>query len=1185
MMVEQFIDRLEQQGLLDKSVVDDLRRRVARVKGKKITPDAIAKYLVDGGHLTRFQATKLVNEITARLGAGLEAGGKSKSDELRLVPEDAPTSRRESLAVPKPSGGRTATGSDEEVDELTAIDRDLGPAVAPPAGGAASGPPRPPEVEKKPRVSWPTVPPPSSTPPPPPRQPAPDSPVPAASRNVDFLSELPPAADVLDSGDWGGGRRRLPAQRKLQKTSEWDSMLLLAGGASLGVMLVIGAFLYLSLVRGAAEELFAAGQAAYDKQSYTQAIRLYDDFLKAHPNHENSSLARVRREMARLRESYKNPDQGMKVALEVLPQIEQEEAFPQAREELASMLPQIAGGFVATARRSKDPAEQEQLLQKTAAAMVLVDNPEYIPSTLRKSQATTIESIIEDMARVRREIDRVQHLAATVETIQAAAASEDTTAAYAARQELLDKYPGLGTDEQLLEAMLKISDKERQRVQLVEEPLAPVADDPAAQLPPHAVLSHRTGQAIASVIGHVVYTLADGCVFAVDAATGDILWRRFVGFETTMQPQPVAGAVPQSDALVVDQRRQELLRLEAKSGGLVWRLVLAEPFYAPLVVDQRLFVAASSGKLFVIDAATGQVDRHVKIPQPLEVAAAPGVGRPQLYQVAEQDNLYVLSTDTLECREVLYLGHKRGTVTVPPVMALGYLFVVENAGPDFSYLHIIATDEQGLNLKVAQQKIRLRGQVLVSPVVGQRRVMVVTDRRAVEFYEVDPNNASGTPVMPSVQLNATAEAPTISYPLVEGGYAWVANNRFTKYQVQPTTGKLPAEWVLDEQDAYVAPLQLVRDVVIHVRRRQNAPGVTIAATRTNDKDPSWQTEVGVPARGVFVGGETIEVVTARGRLFQATAADFERRVLGVAQATVVRDERLVLALEGAIDCGDGQWLFAPPQGYNQFVFYRPGSGLDALRLLTLTVPLGAAATPPVPFAGGLLVPLHDGTVVLIDPVSGAEQLGAFHPRTELGVTTNWNLPVVLDGGQEFVIADNRRRLFRVGIKQGSGKLLDALQEQTLEGEAVGPWAAVGQMCCGVIRSKEEDTVVAVALPALGVLQKLPLSGRLAWGPQRVGENVMLATEKELLCLDAAGQEVWRMAWDHGPVIGQALPVDAHVWLSAADGLLCRVDAATGAVAATVEVGEPLAAGPVRDDQQLLVAGHSGVLFRVSLTSP
>ena len=102
----------------------------------------------------------------------------------------------------------------------------------------------------------------------------------------------------------------------------------------------------MSLTRGAAEELFAAAETAYSEQSYSQAIRLYDEFLEAYPDHEESGLARVRREMARLRQSYKNPEQGMKVAQEVLPQIEQEESFPQAREELASMLPQIAAGFV-----------------------------------------------------------------------------------------------------------------------------------------------------------------------------------------------------------------------------------------------------------------------------------------------------------------------------------------------------------------------------------------------------------------------------------------------------------------------------------------------------------------------------------------------------------------------------------------------------------------------------------------------------------------------------------------------------------------------------------------------------------------------------------------------------------------------------------------------------------------------
>ena len=70
MMIEQFIDRLEQQGLLDQGDVDDLRRRIARIKGKKITPEAIAKYLVDKGRLTRFQATKLVNDVTNLLDAG-----------------------------------------------------------------------------------------------------------------------------------------------------------------------------------------------------------------------------------------------------------------------------------------------------------------------------------------------------------------------------------------------------------------------------------------------------------------------------------------------------------------------------------------------------------------------------------------------------------------------------------------------------------------------------------------------------------------------------------------------------------------------------------------------------------------------------------------------------------------------------------------------------------------------------------------------------------------------------------------------------------------------------------------------------------------------------------------------------------------------------------------------------------
>src|SRR6188474_44329 len=55
------MDLAEQQGLLDGKAIAELRRLVAESKFV-ITPEAIAKVLVDHGHLTPFQARKLVSQ-------------------------------------------------------------------------------------------------------------------------------------------------------------------------------------------------------------------------------------------------------------------------------------------------------------------------------------------------------------------------------------------------------------------------------------------------------------------------------------------------------------------------------------------------------------------------------------------------------------------------------------------------------------------------------------------------------------------------------------------------------------------------------------------------------------------------------------------------------------------------------------------------------------------------------------------------------------------------------------------------------------------------------------------------------------------------------------------------------------------------------------------------------------------
>ena len=62
MLANELIDRLERLGLLDQEIIEALREQLVQ-GGTRVTPEAVAKLLVDNGHLTRFQATKLIGEL------------------------------------------------------------------------------------------------------------------------------------------------------------------------------------------------------------------------------------------------------------------------------------------------------------------------------------------------------------------------------------------------------------------------------------------------------------------------------------------------------------------------------------------------------------------------------------------------------------------------------------------------------------------------------------------------------------------------------------------------------------------------------------------------------------------------------------------------------------------------------------------------------------------------------------------------------------------------------------------------------------------------------------------------------------------------------------------------------------------------------------------------------------------
>ena len=118
--------------------------------------------------------------------------------------------------------------------------------------------------------------------------------------------------------------------------------------------------------------------------------------------------------------------------------------------------------------------------------------------------------------------------------------------------------------------------------------------------------------------------------------------------------------------LAVDARHEELVRLDLRTGALVWRQSLGGPVVdPPLVLGNQVIQATPAGKVLVIDLPTGALRATVDLGMPLARTPVGDESGQVLYVVAEKDCLFVLTRDPLGCEAVEYLGHAPGSVALP----------------------------------------------------------------------------------------------------------------------------------------------------------------------------------------------------------------------------------------------------------------------------------------------------------------------------------------------------------------------------------------------------------------------------------------------------------------------------------------------------------------------------------------
>lgn len=1116
MLANELIDRLERRGLLDQEIIEALREQLTE-GGARVTPEAVAKLLVDNGQLTRFQATKLIGELrSSDYDDGDVVEVVEAEDDLTAMPGEDDGILVDDVFDAEPI---MVDAEPVEVEAVEAVPVEAVPVEAVPVDAVANGD-RP--QRKKPPV------------------------------------------------------RVKPPEHK----SVWDSFKIYGYLGIIGFLIIAGYGFYWILTKANIDDVIEAANKQYDAQSYQPAQDAYISFLAQFGQESQySSEARVKIAMCEIYRSADMTDttKGLDKAKEVLPRIVDEEAMNGERGNLAALLVDIAENIAEEASKATETTEKQRLLDRLDEQWTLIDNPNYMMSSMKTTLEGRLLEVTEARNRVKRDIDRNIRLDKTEAAMKEALASKNTKEAYDLRKSLLRDFPELAVDPRLtvlieeassIQQTLVVPDKDQ------PEPNTAPIDEGALK---SIVLTTREGNSVAGLEDEIYYLRAGGSVLAFSAYDGRLLWRKFTGYGEDHTPIRLDDGM---SVLLSDLTTNEVRNCRGSDGELQWRNEIGERFVEPVAGKDSILISAYSGKLISLDVETGDPNWVTKMPQSISTAAGIDDKLRRVYLPGDHSNLYVLDSRTGKSLESFYVGHEDGTIAVAPVSLLGHLFVIENAGADYANVHVLRMNDQGGDLKVAQQSFRLTGNVIVPPVIQQRRMIVLTDRGQVAVYDIEPT-AEGEQVSLIAQQVASYDTPTLTRMAVGRSQMWITGTRVGRYELQINTGRVVYDWGKEEGDSFIGQPLAFEDALIHARRLRGTSAIRVTGAEPKTGRELWRTDVGTPISMLEKNAAGFHAVTSQGALFQL---DRESLASGSTQGPIENPgaNSISMKFTQPISVDDVRRILLNESQPGEAMLYDPTRRKEKLRKITYRLTGPKPTGVGIFSGGGLFLPLDSGRVVLMNWETGAPKGAPFQPASDPTSKVTWTTPVPFSTDPDQVlIADSRKKLYRLRV----GDQIRELSSVDLVSPFLGKTIGVGGVFIGGVNGPAADFLVGHDEEGLDEKFKKLLDGRIEWGPSLAKtENgdelaLVITNDSVLRGFTSEGDQAFQT-----PMPKKGLPIDQVVsiqgrWvLTGADGWLVAIDPSSGGVLGTTELGQPLSASPLPVGNRLLVPGAEGVVY-------
>jgi outer membrane protein assembly factor BamB len=1134
MSASQFIQMLESKGLLDPESILELQKMVEQSK-VRVTPEALARILVENGQLTRFQATKLVTELKEQ--------------------QEAQASGKASAQAPGKSASRSDSVEDllppDEIEQAEVVEV-VEEVVEDPVAEVV-------EVVEEAETSG----------------------------RKSKRSKSKQADSFADDSLRDVAMAKSPVVKNKSEKSPWETFGIIGMGFIVLLLLVLLVPLYIWFAKGSAKESWEIAENFYKNRDYERATKQYEKFASDFSADENVSLAKVKATLARVREaSEKNadPSVGLKSAQEELPKVVNEAGMSNMRVEITDVLLRIAEKFIAKADNTAGIEDRKNLVAAMNQQMDLIRDPRYVGTQERTQNELRIRRIEEDQQRVVREIQQSEDLDTTLAAMTSSIGAKDVNKTYDLRKDLVKKYPVLDQNSKLRELMLQATDIQKESVQK-SNAVPMIQDTVASMAAPTALLTSRVGNPIDSNPEDIAFLRIKGSVVAIAVADGRVVWRKFIGRDWTGEPKRFS-ATSDSDTLVAVESRGTVSRLASKDGSVVWESKFPEAIHEPAVDGDDIFVTTAGGSIHCLDAISGQPRWSKKIPQPIDVTTGGAPGKRKRYLVGNHSNLYVLSRGNGQCDEVVYVGHNPGTIAVPPVWVLNQLILFENAGPDHSLMRVYSTNDEGTELKQAQSPLRFKGHVVVEPQVEGRRLAVATNLGEIAILDVEVTNPKDK-VFKMVNLVSNEAAPKATWPLMSGTDLWLASNRLAYFQIQITGQKLNSIWLKEDLDEFTARPMKLGDVILHSRVVRGNAGVRVAAINPKTGDAYWETDLGNPVASLSPSGQGIVAVTSQAATFNLADDAFVKDNLGLKPTMSIenmgRNQRS-MTFANPIPLADGRSLLLNSAQGSQMLLVDPARKTNTTsKLVVLDLAGSYPISEAITVGNSILVPLENAQLVLLDPENGKQIGTAFQPTISAGERPVWMNPVILSDKQSVVIADQRRNLYKLS----TGKQLRLLNAQPLERGIKGRIDVIDDVAVGLSPGPSGDFLDFYECGEFKKIGSLNFEGRFSWGPYAASNGsqaigLALSDIEGLVAFNSEGKLLWSQPMPQTVLVGKPIFDDSDILLASTTGELLRVSAADGKLVAKTTAGEPISGTPVVTPKGLMVPGDEGTVLRVSL---